>query len=74
MGGNGGLHYQGMANPANRQISDKIAKIALFNPCTEFKNFLGQMTSFEVLSLVNFTHKVPLAPYMRLFSWKKVDK
>jgi hypothetical protein len=31
MGGNGGLHYQGMANPANWPMSDKIAKMALFN-------------------------------------------
>ena len=27
----------------------KIAKMALFNPCIEFKTFLGPMTSFEVL-------------------------
>ena len=27
----------------------KIAKMALFDPCMEFENFLGQMTSFEVL-------------------------
>jgi len=27
----------------------KIAKVALFYPCIEFENFLGQMTSFEVL-------------------------
>ena len=36
------------ANPANWPISGKIAKMALFNPCMEFKIFLGQMTSFEV--------------------------
>ena len=27
----------------------KIAKMALFDPCMEFENFWGQMTSFEVL-------------------------
>ena len=27
----------------------KIAKLALFDPCMEFENFLGQMTLFEVL-------------------------
>jgi hypothetical protein len=36
-----------MANPANRPISGKIAKMALFNPCMEF---LGQMTSFELFN------------------------
>ena len=25
----------------------KIAKMALFNPCMEFENFLGQMSSFD---------------------------
>ena len=43
-----------MANPANWPISGKIAKMALFNPCMEFKNFLGQMTSFEVLRKCHF--------------------
>jgi hypothetical protein len=33
VGGFGGLHYQGMANPANQPISGKIAKMALFNRC-----------------------------------------
>ena len=37
----------GQANPANRPISGKIPKIALFNPCMEFQNFFGQMTLFE---------------------------
>jgi hypothetical protein len=37
-----------MANPAKRPISGKIAKMAVFNPCMEFKKFWGQMTSFEV--------------------------
>ena len=49
MGGNGG-----QANPANQPISGKIANMALFNPCMEFKNFLGQMTSFEVLRKCHF--------------------
>ena len=44
----------GQANPANQPISDKIAKMALFNPCMEFKKFLGQMTSFEVLRKCHF--------------------
>ena len=48
MGGNGGLHYQGMANPANWPISGKIAKMALLNPCMKFEIILDQMTSFEV--------------------------
>jgi hypothetical protein len=26
MDGNGGLHYQGMANPANQPISEKLPK------------------------------------------------
>ena len=38
----------GQANPANWPISGKIAKMELFNQCMEFKNYLGQMTSFEV--------------------------
>ena len=50
MGGFGGLHLQGMANPANQPISGKIAKMALFNPCMKFEIFGGQMTSFEVFS------------------------
>ena len=29
----------------------KIAKMALFDPCMEFENWLGQMTSFQVLCL-----------------------
>ena len=35
-------------------ISGKIAKMALFNQCMEFKIFLGQMTSFEVLRKCHF--------------------
>ena len=36
---------RGQANPANWPISGKIAKMALFNPCMEFKIFLHQITS-----------------------------
>ena len=36
------------AKPVNSPVSGKIAKMALFNPCMEFKFFGGQMTSFEV--------------------------
>ena len=32
----------------------KIAKMALFDLCMEFENFLGQMTSFEVLWKCHF--------------------
>ena len=35
-------------------LTEKIAKMALFNPCMEFKFFLGQMTSFEVLRKCHF--------------------
>ena len=31
-----GLHYHGMVNPANTPISEKIAKMAHFNPCMNF--------------------------------------
>ena len=44
----------GQANPANWPISGKNAKMALFNPYTDFKNFLGQMTSIEVLRKCHF--------------------
>ena len=33
---------RGQTNPANRPIAGKIAKMALFNPCMEFKNFLAK--------------------------------
>ena len=39
-----GCTIQGMAIPANQQISGKIAKMALFNPCMK----LDKMTFFEV--------------------------
>ena len=42
---------RGQANPANWPIYGKIAKTALFNPCMELKNILGQMTSFEVFKI-----------------------
>jgi hypothetical protein len=47
VGGFGGLHLQGMANPANQPISGKVAKVAIFNPCMKFEICLGQMTSFD---------------------------
>ena len=40
----------------------KIAKMALFNPCMEFENFLGQMSSFNALwkcHLAIFSQKCP---------------
>ena len=41
----------------------KIAKMALFDPCMEFGNFLGQMTSFEVLwKLFDFIQKMSQVP------------
>ena len=45
---------RGQANPANWPISGKIAKMAFFNQCMEFKKFLGQMTSFKVLRKCHF--------------------
>ena len=49
MSGNGGLHKQGMANPANQPISEKKAKMALFSPYMNFNVLGGQVTLFEVI-------------------------
>ena len=42
-----------MADPANQPIFDKIAKMALLNPCMKFEIILGKMTSFEVTNLIS---------------------
>ena len=49
MGGNGGLQWRGMANPANQSISEKLPKWHFLTWAVHaIKKILGQKTLFDV--------------------------
>ena len=69
MGGNEGLHKQGMANQANQPIFEKLPK---WHFLTQAYNYFFLKFLFDVAKNISFWNL--LIPSMWLFRWIKVDK